>query len=353
MSGLSFSAAYRWMNCIGSKQMCRQTSRTPQSPEALEGVQAHAVACAVLEGKGEPINWGKVPVEQRDEMFHFGQEYAKVVNDIAKAYGCTGERHLEKRWTHPKNPIVRGDADVIIDGGPEPVKTLLVGDYKYGKGVPISAERNYQLMITAITRLRNLGRDASKYRGAVLFIHQPRSIFGDTFSSWFAPFSELAKFEQAALDAAQNSDSPDAKLTPGDWCKMCNAKVICPAFVEENFTPIAEMPALTGYTLQQLGPLLAKAKLVKQWVDDLDQYVRHALSGGYNVPGWKLQTRNGTRVWQDQAVADEALRSLIGEKRYKQTLLSPTQVLQKYSELEETLSPLIQQPKINVLLKER
>jgi hypothetical protein len=351
MAGLSFSAAYRWMNCIGSTQMCKQLSRLPQTPLALEGTQAHAVAAGLLEGKALTSTAG-IAADKLDEMVANGRRYVELVKSLTTSYNCSGNTHVEKRWTHSggavKNYKIQGDADVIVDGG----DVLLVGDYKYGKGTPVSAERNYQLMITAVTRLNGMGWNLTRlYKGAVLFIHQPRSLFGDTFSSWFAPLDELLAFEKLAMEAARQSNSPDAQLTPGDWCRQCDAKVLCPKFVEDNLSPIVETPPLTAYTLQQVGPLLSKAKAIKAWIEDTEAYVKHALLQGYAVPGWKLSTRSGTKVWRDTVMADVELEKLLGEKRHKHTLLSPAQVLEKYGELAEALGPYIDQPKINALLR--
>lgn len=347
MAGLSFSQADRWVNCTGSKQLLAKLPRSAQAPEAAEGTLAHEVAAATLTG-------APLPATQVDsEMVEAAEGYAALVEMLRSAQSVTADTHVEQSFSHPLNKQVRGTADVLCDGmDVEGKPVLLVGDYKYGKGTPVSAEYNAQLMLTAVTYLRGLGRSASAYGGATLFIYQPRSMYGEPFSIWFASYETLVAYETQALAAAKLADSADATLTSGDWCKHCDAKVICPQFVESNLIPILDTPALEGLSLITLGELLAKGVAVEAWIKELKEYLKEAMHKGHNVQGWKMNTRKGTRTWVDESAADRALEHLIGDKRYKQTLKSPTQILKDYSELEETLKDLVQQPITRLLLRD-
>ncbi|MCS5737079.1 DUF2800 domain-containing protein, partial [Herbiconiux sp. CPCC 203386] len=171
------------------------------SPHAAEGTAAHAVAEAVLRALnpswvktrpnfskrcasdyvGETIEGWTIT----DDMAEPIQTYIDTV--LAAAQGNT--LHIEQRVDFSHVVGVRnsfGTADAIIINGDE----LQIHDLKFGRGVRVDAENNYQLMIYALGALPvfELGSEFSTVR---LFIHQPRL---NHCSEWAVSVQKLKDF---------------------------------------------------------------------------------------------------------------------------------------------------------------
>ncbi|WP_186152432.1 DUF2800 domain-containing protein [Burkholderia gladioli] len=379
---LSPSSAYTWIECAAST--AAQIGQPDDSSEyADEGTAAHELAKWCLEGdghtedyhgttipvgtvviardeqSGEPITEPRRTFEVDEDMAGYVQLYVDSVRERVRALELAGAQVqllVEQRLSieHITGEAdARGTSDcVIIAIWPDGRAELEVRDLKYGRGVEVSAERNYQAMVYAHAALYEHGEFADFQRVNIV-IHQPR--IKDTPSEWATTPAELdAWVDETARPAAQRamlyvgSESPLvlSDFNPGEkQCKFCKAKAVCPALaahveqvIGHDFEVLAGVAAqpgndgyLTGVDLldnERLGLIYGSLDLIDSWMKAVRGRIEHELLQAHPVPGVKLVAgRRGARAWNDPEAAEALLKSmrLKQDQMYNFKLISPTQ----------------------------
>lgn len=363
---LSPSAAHRWLRCPGS--VFAESLLGPDddrgSKYAHEGTAAHAVAAMALESVHHNVEayvGRKIEVEPGvyytfdSGMVAPTQEYVDGVLEYAQGRPILVETQVNYTSVvgSPDGKESYGTADAIIIDA----KELQVHDLKFGRGVPVSATRNEQLMTYAIGALEELDL-LGTVETVTLVIHMPNK---DGVNEWTLKVEELFQFKGRLKEGAdrarqvfQARKSEDFELErhlePGTaQCRWCNFKAQCPALGNEvkvtivgettspdGTTTPAELTAenieesidaLQGADTVELGRLMAVTDLVDGWVKAVRQHTSDQLQAGCHVPGWKLvQGKRGARQWRDSIEAEEALKSmrLKQDDMYDRKLISPT-----------------------------
>lgn len=162
-SVLSPSGAHRWMECTPSALLEQQFPDT-ESDAAREGTLAHELAELKLRHYFFTVDFGKTKYTRavnklkkeelwKDEMDGYTEEYLDYVKGVALAFKSRPYVAVEKRVplenyipNLPDEEPAAGTADCVLIGSGE----LHIIDFKYGKGVPVSAEANYQLSLYAL-----------------------------------------------------------------------------------------------------------------------------------------------------------------------------------------------------------
>jgi len=193
------------------------------------------------------------------------------------------------------------DFMAITDG------VLYVTDLKFGKGVRVSAIDNSQLKIYGLGALEAYGMlyDIHTVR---LTIVQPRL---DAISQWDISVADLQdwglNYVKGKADIAYKGKG---EHTPGDWCKFCKAKALCPAqkmdalfLAEEDFKEpdgmLEEDELLEVYEI---------ADRVKSYLEEVQQYVIDAALRGKKWEGFKVVQGNGRRSIPDEDLAMKTLK---------------------------------------------
>ncbi|QKM47746.1 hypothetical protein B7760_01770 [Burkholderia glumae] len=373
---LSPSSAYTWIECAAST--AAQIGQPDESSEyADEGTAAHELAKWCLEqrryadeflGKiipvgtvviardektGEPITEPRRTFEVDEEMAAYVNSYVTEVHDresLLKMAGAQVQLLVEQRLSieHITGEAgARGTSDcVIIATWPDGRAELEVRDLKYGRGVEVSAERNYQAMVYAHAALYEHGEFVDFQRVNIV-IHQPR--VRETPSEWAITPAELeAWIDETARPAAQRamlyigSETPLvlSDFNPGEkQCKFCKAKAVCPALaahVEQtigaDFETISTEPHATDNVMfldnERLGLIYGSLDLIDGWMKAVRGRIEYELLQAHPVPGVKLVAgRRGARAWNDPEAAEALLKSmrLKQDQMYNFKLISPTQ----------------------------
>lgn len=369
---LSPSGAPKWMTCPGSAAM-EQGMPNPSSKYADEGTAAHFLAACWLNENGNARNYfGKTiqifeddvcgwkdvigdpstyNIKLRSEwkvtedMLHHIQKYV----DNVKNYVFEHDSPVALMYVEDRLPLTKitgekdayGTADLVVFSGDE----LQIHDLKYGQGVDVDAENNYQLMIYAAGAL-------DKYKDTYtipiksirLVIHQPRK---NNFPEWSMPIRELIRAKSSIYSAATNcwdildrveedkSKISEEDLEVGPHCRnaFCRARSICPALTGKVLeATAADFEDLTKKEM----PLHEKMKLipiVEDWCKAVRAQVEAKLFTGEDVPGFKLvQGRKGNRAWDDKdGIEKEMLAMRITHKYiYDYKLASPA-TLEKHA----------------------
>ena len=265
-----------------------------------------------------------------------------VFADIRVNYSSYLDTPVESAW---------GTADVVVARGPE----LIVVDFKYGRGVEVSAERNPQMSLYALGALQAYQGLVADFERVRMAIVQPR--IKRAASEWDCSVEELEAWGRSTARSAVASATLAAEtrideewektfLRPAEKaCKFCKAKATCPALraeVASSVNPSGNAPAspdefadldvatseaLKGADDAWLSAALGKLDLIEDWCKAVRAEAERRLLAGQPVPGWKLvQGKKGARQWADAKAAEEALKSmrLKQEDMYEMKLISPT-----------------------------
>lgn len=359
-STLGPSAAKRWLNCPGSVAKIALLPRQPSSKYAAEGTVAHTIAEEFLTGKASYLQL----VERIGEIVKtkdgFDVEITEEMLDGAVDYKETIEAdHKVMETLGRPNPIVLGveervhatsiDEDVwgtsdawLYQLG----NSLIVYDYKYGKGV-VEAEANDQGLCYVIGVLDKLGPlGVPKMFPRLRFtIHQPRA---GGVRTWDIAWSDVEAFRKRAGAAAKRTRDADAPLVAGEWCRssFCPLQSVCPAArsqvmaaaqVDFDVIPAGPthkangLPDVKTMPVEKLVAAMRWQDVVESWFVAVKNDLEARLNAGENVPGMKLVEGRSSREWIDDAKTVGDLSPVLGKDALytKPELLSPAQLEKK------------------------
>ena len=160
---LSPSSSHRWLNCTPSAKLEALEPDSITSEYAEEGTEAHALAAIKLAYMLKKIN-GAVYSNQFEAFIMSSRYYNTEFNEYVTAYcqevmdiinidyaGEKVEVYLEERVNFDDIvPDGSGTSDVIIVGS----TFIHIIDFKFGKGVPVSAIDNTQTRLYALGALK-------------------------------------------------------------------------------------------------------------------------------------------------------------------------------------------------------
>lgn len=310
---LSASSAHRWMVCTPSALLEAQFPDTT-SEAAKEGTLAHELCELKLRHYFHTEEFSKrkynAAVKKlreselwQDEMEGHTDTYLDFIKQTALAFDSTPYVGIEKRLDLSSYvPGGFGTADcILISGG-----VLHIVDFKYGKGVPVSAEANPQLMLYALGAYSEYSFLYS-IDTVRLSIVQPRlSTDADT---WEVKVDDLLAFGETVKEKAALAIKGEGTYVPGEsQCRFCRAKAQCRARADENvrlaFFTDRKPPLISN---DEIGDYLQKGMDVAGWLKDLQDYALSECLAGRDVSGWKAVEGRGSRDWTDQTAAFDAL----------------------------------------------
>lgn len=309
---LSASGASRWMACTPSARL-EENFEEKESVYAAEGTLAHEIAELKLRKHfTEPmakstftrrLNKFKKHELYQDEMLRHTDTYLEYLQELALSMDSAPYVAVEKRLDFSKVvPEGFGTVDCLMVGG----DTLYITDFKYGKGVPVSAENNPQMKLYALGAYFEYSF-LYPIKNVHLAIIQPRL---DSISEWTLTADSLLEWAKEVEERAKLAWEGKGDFVPGEHCKFCKAKAQCRAR-SEQYTALADFEAKKPELLtdEEIGTILEKAVGIESWVKSLkDHALSVALSGG-NVPGWKAVEGRGSRNFTDLDKAFEHLQS--------------------------------------------
>jgi hypothetical protein len=249
-------------------------------------------------------------------------------------------------------------------------KRLIVGDFKYGKGVAVEVKENEQLLTYAeglAKRYHNRGLEHVQMVVVQPRCPAPRKLDGvewlnedGTARSWTIDALDMIDFRYRIEDAAKATLDDDAPLKPGDWCRFCPAAPTCPAL--QSFSlETAEMefadepPAVVDMEPQQIADVMAKAEVIEGWVKRVKQRGHDlAMEGKFEGLGWKLVHSTSHRKFKDEVTADRLaieLDMLPDEFLTEPKLKSPAQVEKLLGKKrKDEIAELVYKPRGKIIL---
>lgn len=341
---LSPSSAHRWLSCPASV-LASQNEPDESSVFAEEGTDAHTIAELTARLTLGLIDqdqfdkahdeWAKGCDFDRDEMRHHAQGYADMLRELAE--GLTRYTAVLEKSVDTGIPGCWGTADAMV----LTPSHFHVTDFKYGRGVPVQAKGNPQMMMYGLGALETYA-DIYQPTEITLRIHQPRI---NNYSEHTMPVAELLSWKESILPIARQALQPGAPFGPSeDACRFCPLSGKCRAQADQVLAADFGNPA--ELTVTELAEALARVPEIKQWLTALEaSSLDRVYSKGEVVPGWKVVRSGGKRVITDELAAIDRLVA-VGHGReavadLKLVTLAKLDKLVGKDNLPEVLGPLL------------
>lgn len=306
---LSASGAHRWLNCTPSARLEEKYGIKTTSKYADEGTLAHALGEAMLRrdllDELTTIQYEKeLENIMNNELFNDDmlEEVAKYVDYCIEQYNAA------KAITPDAIGLVEEKIDLTsyIPDGFGSCDTVLIADgvmevidLKYGKGVPVSATGNKQLMLYGLGAYHKYGftYDIQTIRLTVI---QPRI---NNVSTWDISADELMVWAEGELrEKANLAHDGKGEIVAGEWCKFCAVKNRCRVLAEENLK-VANYDFIDASLLSddEISDILNRAPLLVEWANSIHDYATNkAITSGKEWPGYKLVEGQSRRKWVDE-----------------------------------------------------
>ena len=315
---LSPSSAKRWINCPPSAKI---NAEAPQNDTVYtrEGTLAHAV-CELKARKHFLTGIGpkkfKTMMDRfradelwQDEMDGYTDEYLDALKEIAAQFDAPPHVALEVRVDFSEYvPEGFGTADCLMIGAEGGTTTLHVIDFKYGKGVPVEAEENPQMMLYALGAYLDYAPiyDIDLVKMTIV---QPR--IRSEPDSWELDASTLLAWANCVVEpAAKLAMHGGGDFKEGEWCRFCAIRGSCRARADANMTAASmEFQMPPQLTDDEVGEALTLGQRLKQWLTDLETYALTACLEGREIPGYKAVAGRSVRTWTDPEGAFSAARA--------------------------------------------
>lgn len=299
---LSASGAHRWIRCTPAARL-EESLPEEKSEFADAGSLAHELASLKLEKKFAVLKPSayknrlaaiKAKPLYQAEMEGMTDIYIDYIMSLVHSYSIKPYLAIEQKvdYSHVA-PEGFGTADCIIISG----STLHVIDFKYGKGVPVSAIENEQMMLYSLGAVARYSMiyDIVEIKMEIV---QPRL---DSISKWGLTAPELRAWAEQIKPISAKAFMGVGDYSPGEkQCKFCSAKGICRARADNSLK-------LSGYgkslppvlNNEEIGKILQEALDLADWAKKLEAVAIKKILDNESIPGWKVVEGRSNRAIQN------------------------------------------------------
>lgn len=309
---LSASGSHKWLVCTPSARL-EEEFPNKTSDYMAEGTLAHEIAefkvrSYFLEAISKAtytkrLNKFKKEELYNEEMLRHTDTYLEYIKELAmekqERQFITVEQQIDYSTYVPEG---FGTADCLMISN----NTLTVIDFKYGKGVQVSAEENPQMKLYALGALEKF-----KYFYDIqvinLVIIQPRI---DNISEYTILTKDLLEWaNEIVKPQAEKAFVGIGEFVQGPHCRFCKAKGACEFRAKENMKVVEEVQNSKILNNTELGEILTKTEGLEQWLKDIKEYALEELLKGKEVPGWKAVEGKSNRKLVDIDKAFDILKA--------------------------------------------
>jgi hypothetical protein len=338
-SELSPSSSDRWLSCPGSVALCRTVPKPPSSIHAKEGTTAHKVLeKCLLNPKINPYDLVGEEIEEIEVTEEMAEAVSYALDVIRADLRLGGTLLVEQKLT--VFPDIYGHLDAAIV---RELDAITVYDFKYGKGIIVSAADNSQLLLYLLALLRK--HEANTLR---LVIIQPRT--EGQQHSWECSLEYMQVFEEEVKRKIALTQEKDASLIPGNWCRWCPAKIVCSKYrtnLSDNLPSTMTgkelvFPDVKVLSIEAIQKILDYKDRIEDWLNNVWGHALGYLESGGSIPGYELGKKRANRKWKVDEVAILKAFEDLGEKAFVVKPLSPAQMEKLVG--KERVAPLVEIP---------
>ncbi|MDT2680238.1 DUF2800 domain-containing protein [Enterococcus gallinarum] len=336
---LGASSAHRWLICPPIARLEEQF-KDRDSSFAEEGTAAHELAELALAKRFKLMATRSVNTKLK-KFRSENSYYDQSMEDYVEAY-CD---LVEERVNHYQDAVIEleqkvdftkwvpegfGTSDVVVLAD----NTIEIIDLKYGKGVPVDAYLNPQLMLYALGAVDKYDI-IYEFETVRMTIVQPRL---DNVSTFEIDKEELLYWADnyVAPRAAQAWEGTGEWTITDDVVKFSKVRAQLRLRAERNFSlvdkyELKESPLLTN---EEIAEILDRAPEIKKWLDHVEQYaLNKALTEGEEFPGWKVVAGRSNRKISDE----ESLLFLLEAEGFEDDEILKPRALQAIGQLEKVV----------------
>ena len=316
---LSASSSSRWLKCPPSAVAATMYPNTA-TEYTKEGTLAHEVAEWIASGDSKKHNF---PKGQDDgvtsEMLECARAYADYLQEL-----ITDENAvilLEQRLDFsPWVPKGFGTGDCIIIQG----NRLDVVDYKFGKGVAVSAVENSQMRLYGLGALNDFG-DIYEIHEIGMHIFQPRI---NNISVELLKVEDLRAWGEEVKPIAKLAAKGKGDFCSGEHCRFCPHAGSCPTLAADCTKVVnitggkAAVPTLAPW---MIADILKQEAMISGWLKAVKDRALTQMLNGEQIPGYKVVEGRGSREWGNEPDVILALETggVTYEEFTKTEILSP------------------------------
>lgn len=333
---LSPSAAHRWLNCTAAP-LLEKDVEDKGSTFAEEGSLAHAYCAKKLkEFLGKDVSEENKEIAELNEQYHSGEmdEYTDTYKTIvlekfnaARAKTKDAQLLVEVKldFSHyVPDAFGTSDAVIIADGCMEVI------DFKYGKGVKVSAVENPQMMIYALGAwdLFNFEYNITKVKMTIV---QPRL---DNLSEFEISVGDLINWAVDVLEPKAKEAYAGGTQKPGDWCQFCKVKAKCRAIATKCVEVQQSHPDPRLISKEDMEcTILPLLSTIKTWLSGVEEFSLEQALAGVQYQGFKIVEGRSVR----KIIDPSAVMKLLGENGFtEESYLKPTE-LRSITDLEKLI----------------
>lgn len=320
---LSASGAHRWLNCPPSANIESKYPNT-SSVFAKEGSFAHELAELKLNLEYKYINKREYNSKLKD--LKSNEFYSEELEEYVNGYVDNVIELVNESKKNCKDILVEfeqkldfsdyvpegfGTGDVVIISD----DTLQIIDFKFGKGVEVSAVDNPQLRLYGLGAYLTYGclYDIDKVKMTII---QPRL---DNISTEVIEVKELLEFADKVKKIAELAFKGEGELKAGDHCKFCKAKAECKERAKQNLDVAKKYDFKDGFSLTEIeiADILFQVDEIQSWIKDIKEFALNEATKGVKYPGLKLVEGRSNRQYKDKEEVANILKANGYEDIYK------------------------------------
>lgn len=344
------SASKRYLNCPPALRLEEQFA-DEESVYAAEGTAGHAMAEHLVKKYLKRRTRRPVSDYYSDDLLEAVEEYvAYVVEQIEAARRECASPILSVEQRVDVSEYVAdcfGTADMMIVTD----RKVHIIDLKLGRGVPVYAEENPQLMIYGLGVLL-IAEMLYDIDTVEMTIVQPRL---EILSTWEMAADDLKAWgEEVLRPKGAMALAGEGEFCAGDWCRFCKAKNTCRARAE-SFLKLAQKEFAPPPTLsdEEIAEVLKVADELSKWAADVYAYAQdEAVTHGKEWSGFKLVEGRTNRKYTDEQEVIAAANAAGYTDIFKRSLIGITEMqkLMGKKKFDTVLGSLVYKPQGKITL---
>lgn len=344
------SASKRYLNCPPALRLEEQFA-DEESIYAAEGSAGHALAEHLIKKYLKQRTKRPVSDYYSDDLLEAVDEYvAYVIEQLEAAkQECAIPIFSVEQRVDVSEYVSEcfGTADMMI----VTEKKVHIIDLKLGRGVPVYAQENPQLMIYGLGVLL-IAEMLYDIETVEMTIVQPRL---EILSSWELEAEKLKAWgEEVLRPKGAMALVGEGEYAAGDWCRFCKARNTCRARAE-SFLKLAQKEFAPPPTLsdEEIGEVLKVADELSKWAADVYAYAQdEAVTHGKEWKGFKLVEGRSNRKYTDEQEVIAAASAAGYTDIFKRSLIGISEMerLMGKKKFTTILGPYVYKPQGKIIL---